>query len=256
MARAGPSRFLHVLGSGGWLPSDERETSSYALRCGANLIVFDAGTGFRRLITDPALMDGVSRLDVLISHFHLDHTVGLGYLDALDRSIERHIWGPGALLYGKKTEEVLSRLLTAPFTPASTDRLYTSIRDFSDEPVVLGPNVVHLRAQRRHSHPSVAFRVDDELAYCTDTAYDQGTISFVASVRYLLHEAWVAGTAGTRFHSSAAEAAQIAKAAHVRRLMLVHLDPRIDLNVLLEEAREVFPDVELAVDKMSLPLDV
>jgi ribonuclease BN (tRNA processing enzyme) len=238
------------------LPSGERETSCYALRSDASLIVFDAGTGLRRLATEPGMMDGVSRLDVLISHFHLDHTVGLSYLDALDCSVERHIWGPGAMLYGESTEKVLSRILTNPFTSAPKDRLYTSVHDFSEEPILLGSNLVFLRAQHKHSHPSVAFRVGNQLAYCTDTAYDQGTISFVSSVNYLLHEAWVAGATGTRFHSSAIEAAKIARAAHAKHLMLVHLDPRANLRVLLEEAREIFPEVELAIDGRDLPLGV
>jgi ribonuclease BN (tRNA processing enzyme) len=74
---------VRCLGTGGWMPTDRRETACYALRDGADLLVLDAGTGFRRLVTDPALLEGVERLHVVLTHFHLDHTAGLVCLPAL-----------------------------------------------------------------------------------------------------------------------------------------------------------------------------
>ena len=53
------------------------------VRRGEDALVLDAGTGLQRLVADPALVDGVRRLDVVLTHFHLDHVCGLAYLPAL-----------------------------------------------------------------------------------------------------------------------------------------------------------------------------
>ncbi|MBG0566577.1 hypothetical protein [Actinoplanes aureus] len=60
--------------------------------------------------TDPQLYMGVERIDIALGHFHLDHVVGLSYLDALDPAVERHVWGPGAWLYGRDTRAIVEQL--------------------------------------------------------------------------------------------------------------------------------------------------
>jgi ribonuclease BN (tRNA processing enzyme) len=78
---------ITFLGTAGWMPNDQRETASIAVRVGSSLILLDAGTGIRRLVTDPALHGGVESIHVMLSHFHLDHVVGLSYLSALPEEI-------------------------------------------------------------------------------------------------------------------------------------------------------------------------
>lgn len=62
---------VHFLGTGGWSPSDKRQTSCVMIpEIG---VVFDAGTGFyrvRRNLKTPYL-------DIFISHLHDDHICGL-----------------------------------------------------------------------------------------------------------------------------------------------------------------------------------
>ncbi len=52
-----------LLGSGGWLPTDRRETTCVLLREGSDALLLAAGTGLRRLVTDAGLLDGVERLN-------------------------------------------------------------------------------------------------------------------------------------------------------------------------------------------------
>lgn len=47
---------VRLLGTGGWLPTDERETACMYVRSGPDVLLLDAGTGARRLITEPALL--------------------------------------------------------------------------------------------------------------------------------------------------------------------------------------------------------
>ncbi len=56
-------------------------------------------------------------------------------------------------------------------------------------------------------------------------------------------------------HSTAAEAAKVAKAANVRKLVLTHISARYrDPSVLLKEARRIFRNTVVARDLMIMEL--
>jgi ribonuclease BN (tRNA processing enzyme) len=88
-----------LLGTAGWMPTDSRDTACVYLRQGDRVLLFDAGTGARHLLNSPDLIRGVTRIDVCLSHFHLDHLIGLSYLPGLPSEIELVVWGPGKALY-------------------------------------------------------------------------------------------------------------------------------------------------------------
>ena len=90
-------------------------------------------------------------------------------------------------------------------------------------------------------------------AYCSDTAYKPELPAWIAEVDTLYHEATFlqrdAALANKTGHSTAREAAQIARQAGVRKLILGHYSTRYkDLEGFLAEAAAVFPGVELAED--------
>lgn len=88
-------------------------------------------------------------------------------------------------------------------------------------------------------------------AYCSDTLYDPAIIPYIQGVDLLYHEATfeekLKSMALERYHSTAKQAAQMALLAGAKKLLIGHFSSRYqDLTGLLEEAREVFPDTELA----------
>jgi ribonuclease Z len=90
-------------------------------------------------------------------------------------------------------------------------------------------------------------------AYCTDTAYTERIIPVIRSADLLYHEATfmqdMARAAREKFHSTAAEAATIAKLAGVKKLIIGHFSARYEeLGPLLDEARDIFPETYLAED--------
>ena len=96
-------------------------------------------------------------------------------------------------------------------------------------------------------------------AYCTDTAYDERIIPMVRDVDLLYHEATFMedrkADAEAKFHSTAAEAATIAKKANAGQLVIGHFSARYkELDDLLAEARAVFPNTVLADDGLTLSL--
>jgi ribonuclease BN (tRNA processing enzyme) len=249
---AGRPRASLLLGSGGWIPTQRRETCCAVLRLEDRAVLIDAGTGVRRLIDEPALLAGVERLDIVLTHFHLDHVVGLAYLPALDERVERHVWGPGRLLYDSATSAVCDRLLSAPFF-AGVDACVDAVHDIPASELELASLAISHRTQRRHSAPTLALRVGDALAYCTDTASDPQNVPFAAGVDVLAHEAWStsADPQATAIHTTAREAAQLAARAGAQRLVMIHVNPRADEEALRSDASGVV-DASVGEDLAAL----
>jgi ribonuclease Z len=94
-------------------------------------------------------------------------------------------------------------------------------------------------------------------AYCSDTAYDERIVEQIRDVDLLFHEATFAELDLPRAletnHSTARQAAQIALAAHAKRLLIGHFSARYDDETrLLNEAAAVFPDVQLARETLCV----
>ena len=90
-------------------------------------------------------------------------------------------------------------------------------------------------------------------AYCSDTSFSPRAAEIVSGVDLLYHEATYADSerkvAGERGHSTAVQAAEVARRAGVGRLIIGHFSSRYkDLQPLLDEAREVFPNTDIAVE--------
>ncbi|HST23007.1 MAG TPA: ribonuclease Z [Blastocatellia bacterium] len=95
------------------------------------------------------------------------------------------------------------------------------------------------------------------VAYCTDTRPFDGTIKLARDVDLLIHEATyteeLTEEAHDYGHSTAAQAASIARDAGARRLLITHYSTRYpDVTPLVEEARAIFPDTLLAQDLVEV----
>lgn len=90
-------------------------------------------------------------------------------------------------------------------------------------------------------------------AYCSDTIFDPGLSNKLKSVDLLYHEATFLHNkldrARETFHTTALQAAQIAKQSAVKKLIIGHFSARYkNLYPLLEEAKSVFPNTSLALE--------
>ena len=96
-------------------------------------------------------------------------------------------------------------------------------------------------------------------AYCSDTAYAPDIIPFIAGVDLLYHEATFIESEKVRaketFHSTAAQAADIALKAKVKRLVIGHYSARYENDRgHKKEADEVFPGTILSNEGLILPI--
>ncbi|WP_341900975.1 ribonuclease Z [Fluviicola taffensis] len=89
--------------------------------------------------------------------------------------------------------------------------------------------------------------------YCSDTIFDERIVEYIRNVDVLYHEATFLNDkldrAKQTFHSTAEQAATIAKQAEVGKLLLGHLSARYDTGLKhFEEASVVFENVRVVED--------
>ncbi len=102
-----------------------------------------------------------------------------------------------------------------------------------------------------NSHLTIPSEPARSYAYCSDTAYNEKIVPIIEGVDLLYHEATFvdedAARAKATGHSTASQAALIAKLANVKKMMIGHFSARYpDNQILLDEARGVFPNTILA----------
>lgn len=99
--------------------------------------------------------------------------------------------------------------------------------------------------------------VPRKYAYCSDTLYFPEITSFIQGVDLLYHEATYASEyeaqAVQRFHSTARQAAMVARDSGAHKLMIGHYSARYDDETpLLVEAKSVFPNTILSNELMTV----
>ena len=97
-------------------------------------------------------------------------------------------------------------------------------------------------------------------AYCSDTLYEPDLKNEVLGVNLLYHEATfmhdLLDRAEATYHSTALQASQLAKDAEVGQLLIGHFSARYkDLAPLLQEAKTIFPQTELALEGRKFKIE-
>lgn len=262
---------LVTLGTAGWVPTAHRETTCLALRDGGALVLFDAGTGLRRLLAPAGqeLLAGVDEVDLVLTHYHLDHVCGLAYLPAVLAGRRLRVHAPAETVNGTDPERALAELIRPPYNPGPwSDWAGIAVRALEAGDNEVAGRRLRLRAQR-HPGTSAAYRVDDLFALCTDTGADDENASFAHGVALLAHECWydaddpatnaVHGSLlpSFRAHSEVGDVAALAARAEVGRLLLMHLNPLFDEQYyarLRDRARRRFADTLVVPDETVVEL--
>ena len=156
------------------------------------VLVLDAGTGIRRMAS--TLDASVRRVDILLTHLHMDHIQGLGFFAPLYRpGVAVHIWGPASTRMSLR--ERLMRYLSPPLFPVSMRELPCSmtLHEVPCDDVDIGEFRV-TSALICHPGPTVGYRIRDArgsvLTYLPDHEPALGTRAFPS-----LPRAWTSGGA-------------------------------------------------------------
>jgi phosphoribosyl 1,2-cyclic phosphodiesterase len=256
-------------------------TSSLELRLSdGSAIVLDAGTGIRPL-GDALAQDLPERVDILLTHLHMDHLEGLGFFAPLwNPSVEIHIWGPASPT--KSLERRIAGYLSPPFFPVHLREIpsHPVFHDVPSEQWRIGPATVSADLIN-HPGPTVGFRIEERdrvVAYMPDHEPALGVddlstaspewVSGVAvayGVDVLFHDAqYTAGEYDARVgwgHSSTEHAVLFGQLAKVRRFLMFHHDPTHtdeQLDAILRYARELWgrngDEIDMAHEGMGVDI--
>lgn len=93
-------------------------------------------------------------------------------------------------------------------------------------------------------------------AFCADTRYDEGLKKYIYGADMIYHEATyldnMRDKALERFHCTTKQAAEIARQSMVKKLLIGHFSSKYNsLELFEQEAREIFPNTELAIEGSS-----
>jgi len=241
-------------------------------------LVLDAGTGIRTAGVD--LPRDLRRVDILLTHLHMDHIQGLGFFGPLyNPAVEVHIWGPASATAALDAR--LSRYLSPPLFPVLLRDLpcRLALHDVPDGEAAIGPFRI-LAESVCHPGPTVGYRLSEGgvvMTYISDHEPALGARRFPGEPEWtsgwelaraadlLIHDAQYtreeyASHVGWG-HSSLSDAVAFGALAGVNRLVLFHHDPARDDEALsaavaatLAETRPAF-EVIAATEGASLTLE-
>ena len=209
------------------------------------LLVLDAGTGIQRL--GVRVRGGRGRIDLLLTHLHMDHIQGLGFFEPLyERGREIHIWGPPSPTLDLRTR--LARYLSPPLFPVRLRDLpcRLTLHNVPPERFEVGGLEVEA-ALVCHPGSTVGYRISEgtrSLAYLPDHEPALGLREFpgepewtsgfdlAAGADLLIHDAQYTTEEYQKRvgwgHSSIRDAIAFATVAGARRFVPFHHDPTHD----------------------------
>jgi ribonuclease Z len=223
---------LVPLGVNGYLPIHGRHSSCFLVLFDDAAFLLDAGTGAARL-HEPAIRELIKSYDalhILLSHYHVDHTAGLYYAFTAWRTKPLHVHAPVCPFIGCDPVEAVRRYFCPPLNSYELGDTTMQIHPLNAESVTIGGHRVRVWPQR-HPGGSVGLRIDDALAYVTDTVVMMEHVDKVRGVDLLLHELWLNDEDAARHvkesqrHACFGPVLEFIRAAQPRRFMPVHLYP-------------------------------
>jgi phosphoribosyl 1,2-cyclic phosphodiesterase len=224
------------------------------------ILVLDAGTGIRRMAS--TVPESARRVDILLTHLHMDHIQGLGFFAPLYRpDLDVHIWGPGSATLRLKAR--LMRYLSPPLFPVNLGELpcKLTIHEVPPGEVDIGEFRV-CSALVCHPGPTVGYRISDAhhrvVTYLPDHEPALAALRFPSLPREWTSGATLAANADLLIHDSQYSAAEypshcgwghssleqslaFAALAQVKQFVPFHHDPGhtdADLDRLLSQAVE------------------
>lgn len=269
-------KFWGVRGS---IPAPGKQTKRYGgntpcveVRCGAERMIFDLGSGVRALgEAYPAPL----RASIFLSHYHYDHLQGMPFFTPMfNPQNEFTLYGPTR--NGMSVKEILSGQMVQPYFPVTAEMVFRAKVNYhpmgEGEKVLIGEATVSAM-ELNHPGGNLGYRVDykgKSLVYATDIEHgsdvDDRLAEFARGTDVLIYDAMYtedeylgrSGSPKTGWgHSTWQASVKAADKCKAKKLVLFHHDPTRDdagMEKLLRDVRKHRPEAIAARELLVLKL--
>ena len=239
------------LGTNGWYSTDLGNTSCVFIDSKKCYVVLDAGDGIYKLDN---YIKTEKPINLFLSHLHLDHIIGLHVLGKFRFKQKIAIYGCKGTRDGLT---IISHPYTAPFDDLP---LKVDIHDLQE-----GINYLPFPVTCKllvHSDPCLGYRLELDnrvVAFCTDTGLCDNLYELAENADLLITEcSFKPGQVEWGWpHLKPEDAANVAKQANIKRLVLSHFDASVYKTVEDREqaeaaAKKIFRETTAAYDGLEM----
>ena len=245
---------ITFLGTNGWYDTKTGNTICILIECPGYYIVLDAGNGFGKLDKH---IDQNKPVYIFLSHFHLDHIIGLHTLAKFRFKKKLSIIGQ------EGTRKILNIFLNWPFTLPRKDM------QFKSEIIEVPAGLKKLPFKAKvlpmiHASPTLGIRLEiggKTITYCPDTGYCENAVKLSKNADLLITEcAFTTDFKAKNWpHLNPKTAAKIANESMANKLILTHCDAVIYLDFKSRNkagsiARKIFPETIVSRDDMKIEI--
>lgn len=241
------------LGTNGWYDTKTGNTVCTFLETRDYFIIFDAGNGFYKI--DKYIVSK-KPIYLFLSHFHLEHIIGLHILPKFNFS-------QGIQIYGQKgTKNILNKIIKQPYTmPIKSLPFKVEIYEIG-EGIHKIPFLVKCKFLT-HISPCLGYRIKLDgktIAYCTDTGICENLKELAEGADLFITECGLRKSSENIEgwpHLGPEDSAKIAEEAKVKRLALTHFVADKYQNLeeregAEKEARKIFKNTTVAFDDLQI----
>ena len=219
---------LIALGTGGWIPTPKHETACYLCLTDDILYMFDCGSGAKRLHKPlySSMFSKYKKIVIVFSHYHMDHIIGLFY-------IQKILCNKTITLVGPENNHYVGGIQGCIDGFIKHGLMNNTIYDIADDISFVGftdKSTIDLYGHRlcfekqKHSNPSYRVIFDSFLVYATDTS----EINYnIPQNTFLLHECWD-NSLNNPNHTTYHKIQQLSNSRPDLRIGLIHFNPFFD----------------------------
>lgn len=244
---------VYFLGTNGWYDTEAGNTLCVLIETKDEYVIFDAGSGFYKL---DRYIKKNKPVYLFLSHYHLDHVIGLHALNKFKFRRGLDVYGPKGL------KAFFQKVINKSYT-ISVDSLPMKVRLHE-----INKSTVFLKglswAPLRHSTLCYGYRLLREgraVAFCTDTGLCDKFYALAKEADLLISECSLRpGQFSKKWpHLNPSEAAGVASCVKVKRLALIHFDaylyPSIKSRAAAEKAaKKIFKNSFVCYDDKNITL--